>query len=138
MTYAGAGEVRVDDLLFRLEEMVVDILDVVGVVGVGAIVVHFAAVVVADLEEAAVDATYLVVVDDTVVRDGYNLAFGLLLSRRLIMVVAAGRVCEQAGLGMGQTETTRVDQDTRCFAYVALLIEDSQCTGHGHHRLQWS
>jgi hypothetical protein len=78
-----------------------------------------------------------VVVDDTVVPGGYNPAFGHRLSRRRVMVVV-DRVREKAGLDTGQTGTTRVDQDTRCFAYVALLIEDSQCIGHGHHRLQLS
>lgn len=121
---------------FPLEEIDVDNLDAVEVAGLGAIVVQSVAAA-ADLVEVAAVATYSVVVVDTAVLDGYNPAFGLLLLRRLTMVVA-GRVYEQAGLGMGQTETTRVDQDTRCFAYVALLIADSQCIGHGHHRLRWS
>jgi len=101
-------------------------------------VVHFVvAAAAADLEAVAVAATYSVVVDDTVVPDGYNPAFGHRLLRRLVMVVV-DRVREKAGLDAGQTGTTRVDQDTRCFAYVALLIEDSQYIGHGHHRLRLS
>ena len=80
-------------------------------------------------------ATYSAV-EGSVVLNGYSPAFALRLLSKLVMVVA-GQVCEKAGPDTGQAET-KVDQETRYFAYVAPLIEDSQCIDRGHHRLQSS
>ena len=118
--------------MFRQEG--IDIDDPAAVAILYAIVVHFATDL--GLEEAVDVATYSVV-EDSVVLDGYNPAFGLQFLNKHVTVVAAGQVCEKAGPDMGQAEA-KVDQETRCFAYVAPLIEDSQCIDRGHHRLQSS
>ena len=132
MACADAGQAWRDGLMFRQEG--IDIDDPAAVAILYAIVAQFATDL--DLEEAVDVATYSVV-EDSAVLDGYSPAFGFLLLNKLVTVVAAGQVCEKAGPDTGQAEA-KVDQETRCFAYVAPLIEDSQCIDRGHHRLQSS
>lgn len=119
------------------EEIDVDNPYAVAIAVLGATVVHFEGEAgLAAAAAAVVAATYSAVVDDIAVLDGHSPAFGLRLLRRRVKV-AAGRVREKAGLDTGQIEMTRVDRDT-CFAYVAPLIEDSQCIDRDHHRLRSS